>query len=85
MLVERGCRSSELGITAWTSWLQGLGLERYVPAFRDNEIPDPEGDPGQAQTRADLRAPATAQDVCATTSNCRQKAVMRSRSGSGSS
>jgi hypothetical protein len=19
-------------------WLQGLGLERYVPAFRDNEI-----------------------------------------------
>jgi hypothetical protein len=21
-----------------TAWLQGLGLERYVPAFRDNEI-----------------------------------------------
>jgi len=20
------------------AWLQGLGLERYVPAFRDNEI-----------------------------------------------
>src|SRR6266581_688915 len=37
---RRGCRFSEPRITAMdiAAWLQGLVLERYVPAFRDNEI-----------------------------------------------
>src|SRR6201984_2084219 len=31
----RGAEDHRMDIAAW---LQGLGLERYVPAFRDNEI-----------------------------------------------
>ena len=34
------------------AWLQGLGLERYVPAFRDNEI---DGEVLPKLTSEDLR------------------------------
>jgi hypothetical protein len=33
--IEREAEDHRMDVAAW---LQGLGLERYVPAFRDNEI-----------------------------------------------